>query len=100
MQFIAALTLVFIFGAVLYAILCPPAEFEIRASQGAARFRGRFPRSQWAETEHFLQKEFAHCPTLTIRGYRDRGGHMRLTIRGPLSEDERQRIRNFLQFVV
>ena len=99
MQILAAAILVVVFGGICWSLLNPPAEFVIRWSHGRARFRGRIPAARRTEIEEFLLREFPNAGTITISGLKDRGGRPRLTVRGPLSDGDRQRIRNFLQTV-
>jgi hypothetical protein len=99
MQTVVAIFLVGFFGTVCWMLLSPSADCIIRFSRGAVRFRGKFPRSRQAEVEEFLKREFGESGTITISVLKARPGTRRVVIRGPISDGDRQRIRNFFQTI-
>lgn len=100
MQLAATLIVVAIGGWICYCLLRPPAVFVIRLSRRGVRFRGSFPLGRRPEVEAFLTAEFAACGRLRISGVKSGRGGMRFLIQGPVSEGDRQRIRNFLQTII
>ena len=100
MHFLAAIILTAVCGGLCYAMLRQPTVFVIRVSRGTIRFRGKFPMARRTEVEAFLSREFADRGPISISGVKADKGRMRFVIRGPISEGDRQQIRNFLQTLV
>jgi hypothetical protein len=99
MQTIVAILLVGFFGAMCWSVLRPPVQFRIRYSRGIVRFSGRFPRSRQAEVEEFLNREFADRGRITITALKTGKNGLRIVVRGPVADGDRQQIRNFFQTI-
>jgi len=99
MQTMIAIVMIAILGAICWSLLKPRAAFVIRLSRGDVRFQGAFPRSRHSEVVEFLRREFAGQSPITISGIPTQERGLRIIVRGAISEGDRQRVRNFFQFI-
>jgi hypothetical protein len=97
MRIVAAIVLVGFFGGICWSMWRGPAQFIVRLSRGEVRFSGNFPRSRQAEVTEFLKREFADRRRITISALKSRSKALRIVVRGPVTDGERQLIRNFFQ---
>jgi hypothetical protein len=76
-------------------------DFWLIVRNGTVQFHGRFPANQRAAATEFLLKDVAPSSgTLRITGDWTGQRVLRVNVHGPLSEGDRQRIRNFLKLVL
>ncbi|MBI3865877.1 MAG: hypothetical protein HY290_28720 [Planctomycetia bacterium] len=97
MQILVSVILIVVFGGVVWSMLAGTAEYVIRSSRGAVRFRGKFPVGRQAEVIEFFRREFADQGRITVSAVRLPQRGLRFVVRGRISEGDRQRIRNFLR---
>jgi Protein of unknown function (DUF3634) len=89
----AAVGVVVIYVTIRF-LLVRRAEFTIRFSQGQAEFKGSFPIAQRAALADLL-RDLNLAGRVKIMGARQ-GARLRVWFGGPLTEGQKQRIRNFL----
>ncbi len=97
MRILAAIVLFGFFGGICWSLGRGLAQFVVRVSNGEVRFSGRFPRSRRAEVTEFLKREFADRRRITISALKSGSKGLRIVVRGPVTDGERQLIRNFFQ---
>ena len=51
------------------------------------------------EVDEFLKREFGSSTKFTISAFRRKPGAMRFVVRDPVTDGDRQRIRNFFQTI-
>ncbi len=99
MRILAAILLVGFLGGICWSLWRGSVQFVIRLSHGVVRFSGKFPRSRQAEVAEFLKREFADRRRITIWALKARSKGLRIVVRGPVTDGERQLIRNFFQTI-
>ncbi|MEX2560531.1 MAG: hypothetical protein WD403_11480 [Pirellulales bacterium] len=82
-----------------WAILRTRWDFSIVVERGSVQFAGKVPQAQRAAISGFLKDCIAEGP-VKIRGYKGRGGRLKLAFKGPVDAGTRQQIRNFLVTVL
>ena len=97
MRILAAIILFGFFGGICWSLWRGQVQFVVRWSRGSVRFSGKFPRSREAEVADFLKREFAGRRRITISALKARPKGLRIVVRGPVTDGERQLIRNFFQ---
>jgi hypothetical protein len=76
--------------------LRPRWDFTILFSQGVVHFRGRFPEALRGRITQFFQEDVLLRGDVRVHGRRRRDGYLELRFEGPVFQEDRQRIRNFL----
>ncbi len=86
-------------AGVLYVVwlaVRPRYDFQIRTGPGGVEVTGRIAERAQHEIRDYFQETKLSATTVRISGRRDGDNRLQLRFRGPLSEGERQMIRNFL----
>lgn len=84
-------------GWIAWSMLAPPVLFRVSVTHGRVRILGRLPPQSVADIEEFFRTNFCcdrnFCVTVISPTSQFQS---RIQITGQVSEDEKQRIRNFL----
>lgn len=94
--FLSRFVLLAVVVLLLWWAFRPRWDFRITVNNAGVRIRGRFPEAQQARLARFLREDVLLRGTVTILGRREREGYLALEFRGPVFEEDRQQIRNFL----
>jgi hypothetical protein len=84
-----------VLAAVAAALFWRPSDFVIRVRDGRVEFKGRLPRAHHGAITRFLLDDLKLQRGAKIMGTRA-GRRLRLRFRGKMSQEDRQRVRNFL----
>ena len=80
----------------LWWVLWPRPDFTIIVDDNGVHIRGRFPEALRGRLTDFLREDVLLRGTVKILARRKRDGYLALEFRGPVFQEDRQRIRNFL----
>ena len=84
-------------AVLIWRLVQPAGDCIINVRRGQVTIRGKIAAGRRAEIERFLSDQFAHVQRLRIEVDFQRASRpLRVRIRGPISEGERQLIRNFV----
>ena len=83
-----------VFAVIAAVLLWPRSDFVIRVRDGQVTCTGKLPVAQHAAVARFILQDLKPQGPLTIRGTWE-GRRLRLRFRGPISEGDRQCVRNF-----
>lgn len=94
--FLSRFVLLAVVVLLLWWAFRPRWDFRITVDDTGVRIRGPFPAAYRGKLTHFLREDVLLRGTVTILGRRERDGYLALQFRGPVFEEDRQQIRNFL----
>jgi hypothetical protein len=98
-KIIAWIVLAFV-AVLLWRIWRGRHDFRLVVRNGAVQFHGRFLANQRAAATEFLLKDVAPSDTIRVTGDWIGQRVLRVNVYGPLSEGDRQRIRNFFKLAL
>lgn len=82
--------------AVLWLILRPSCDFQIRLDKRGIEVNGQISQAQQHKIQEFFKDVKLSVTSAKICGRREQDGRLELRFRGDLRKGERQMIRNFL----
>jgi hypothetical protein len=83
-----------VFAVIAAVLLWPRSDFVIRVRDGQVKCKGKLPLAQHVAITQFILQDLKPRGPITIRGTWE-GRRLRLCFRGPMSEGDRQCVRNF-----
>lgn len=83
-----------VFAVIAAVLLWPRSDFVVSVRDGRVKCKGKLPLAQHSVIIQFILQDLKPQRPLTIRGTWE-GRRLRLRFRGPISEGDKQCVRNF-----